>query len=180
MKVNKSFYFFAILFIMLFLLFFCFVYSASAAPSDKASASGDALSSGDALQVQVLRQINESITDLSKSLRRNNKKLNKVIEKVDSDDQLKFYKESKESIDEIVANQESIISYFDDKASVDAVLADEDMEDITLHNFILPENEISDSKILRKIYNLLLLIFVFFILQFLYSEAKALFNKLNL
>lgn len=56
----------------------------------------------------------------------------------------------------------------------------ESLEDIQTHFFISPEDIISDSKVLIKIYNLLLLIFCFLILNFLYQEAKALFNRLNL
>ena len=59
----------------------------------------------------------------------------------------------------------------------------ENMSDIEVHNFVTSadaEAGLSDNKILIKVYNLILLVLVFLILQFLYGEAKAFFNKLKL
>lgn len=59
----------------------------------------------------------------------------------------------------------------------------ENMSDVEVHNFVSSadaEGGVSENKMLIKVYNLILLVLVFLILQFLYSEAKAFFNKLKL
>lgn len=59
----------------------------------------------------------------------------------------------------------------------------ENMSDVEVHNFVTSadaEGGVSNNKMLIKVYNLILLVLVFLILQFLYSEAKAFFNKLKL
>ena len=55
----------------------------------------------------------------------------------------------------------------------------EDYSDVLLHTFISPDDDISDSKILRKIYNLLLLYFIFELIKFFYTDCRAWFNKVK-
>lgn len=114
-----------------------------------------------------------------------------IISKLDSI--IDFYnKDFSDSINDIIKNQNKMYDLVKDNASGDAaapvVVPEldesqsivESLEDIQTHFFISPDDDITDSKVLRKLYNLVLLLFCFLILQFLYQEAKALFNRLNL
>lgn len=143
-------------------------------------ASGDAVSQ-DNLKSDIVESLNTS--DFSESQTEDYLMyFDTIIEKLTEQSQLLNdvsvgQRDLSDTIKDILDNKDAS----GDASSVEPVEESlpESLKDVAIHNFVLPEEEISDNKLLKKIYNLLLLIFCFLILQFLYQEAKALFNKLH-